>query len=185
MCKINNWIVGMLRVKQLSDLVFYEEVTNDLTIEHNNSLNDILDGLTEHGQLKKGLNCKLKTTTPKTPQLYLLSKIHKNKRPPPGRPIVSANGCPTEKISVLVDIYLRPYLKHVTSYLRDTMDLLKKLAKLGPLPPGSILGTMDVTSLYKNIPNTEGCHAIHRLLHKHSQPTTFQTPVFVSSYGLS
>ena len=155
--------------RQLSDRVFYNEIPEDLTDEHNTSLNSILDGLTTNGQLHKSLNRKLKTTNPRTPQLYLLPKIHKNKRPPPGRPIVSANGCPTEKISALVDIHLRPHLTKVKSYLRDTMDLLNKLQKLGSLPPGSILGTCNVTSLYTNIPNAEGCHCIYRLLHMHRQ----------------
>ena len=156
--------------RQLSDRSFYQAVPSVLTVEHNELVHKTLDDLTLVGQLSNTLNRKLKTNNPRTPQLYLLPKIHKQKRPPPGRPIVSANGSPTEKISALVDIHLRPYLLDVKSYLRDTMDLLNKLSSLGDLPVGSILGTLDVTSLYTNIPNTEGCHAIYRLLHKVRTP---------------
>ena len=156
--------------RQLSDSFFYKEVEDDLTSKHNEEINTILDDLTNRGQLNKGLSRKLKTTTPRTSQLYLLPKIHKPQRPPPGRPIVSANGCPTEKISALVDIYLRPYLVETKSYLRDTMDLLNKLEHLGTLPPECILGTLDVTSLYTNIPNTEGCQSIFRLLQNKRTP---------------
>ena len=35
---------------------------------------------------------------------------------------------------------------------------------------GSILGTLDVTSLYTNILNAEGCHSIYRLLHRVCTP---------------
>ena len=63
--------------------------------------------------------------------------------------------------------FLQPYLTKVKSYLRDTTDFLNKLKALGPLPNDYILGTLDVTSLYTNIPNTEGCLAIYRLLCMH------------------
>ena len=94
-------------------------------------------------------------------RLTSLAKIHKGTLPPPGRPIVSANGCPTEKISALVDIYLRPYLQQVRSYLKDTTDFLNKLKALGDIPRDAILGTMDVTSLYTNIPNCKGYLSIY------------------------
>ena len=92
--------------RQLFDETFYKRVPTDLTIDHNNVVNETLDALTLSGQINKSLNRKLKTGKSRTSQLYLLQKIHKDKRPPPGRPIVSANGCPTEKISALVDIFI-------------------------------------------------------------------------------
>ena len=71
-----------------------------------------------------------------TAHLYLLAKIHKGKIPPPGRQIVSANGCPTEKISQLVDNFLTPpTTTMIPSYVRDTTDFIKKLRTTGPLPP--------------------------------------------------
>ena len=41
------------------------------------------------------------------------------------------------------------------SYLRDSSHLLNIIRHL-KVPPGSILATLDVTSLYTNIPNDEG-----------------------------
>jgi hypothetical protein len=41
---------------------------------------------------------------PKPCRFYLLPKIHKENNP--GRPIVSANGHPTEKISEFIDFHL-------------------------------------------------------------------------------
>jgi hypothetical protein len=40
---------------------------------------------------------------PKPGRFYLLPKIHKENNP--GRPIVSANGHPTEKISEFIDFH--------------------------------------------------------------------------------
>ena len=40
----------------------------------------------------------------------MLPKIHKNREHPPGRPIVSGNGCPTERISKFVDFFLQMHI---------------------------------------------------------------------------
>ncbi len=64
---------------------------------------------------------------PRTSRLYLLPKIHKEKRPPPCRPVISANGSPTERISEFVDFFLKPYVAKTKSYIKDTTDFLTKL----------------------------------------------------------
>ena len=56
--------------------------------------------------------------------IYMLPKIHKNKFPYPGRPIVSSVNSPTEKISMLLDIILQPFVLKTKSYIRDTGDFL-------------------------------------------------------------
>ena len=71
-----------------------------------------------------------------------------------------------------MDILLRPYLVETRTYLCDTSDLLIKLQDLGQVPDNCILGTLDVTSLYTNIPNGEGCHSIYRLLHSTRLPSS-------------
>jgi hypothetical protein len=89
----------------------------------------------------------------RTPQLYLLPKIHKGTLPPPGRPIGSAHGCPTEKILQLVDHFLNPPTMHSKTYVKDTTHFLQKLQEIGDLPPNCMLATLDIVSLYTNIPN--------------------------------
>jgi hypothetical protein len=58
----------------------------------------------------------------------VLPKIHKENNP--GRPIVSANGHPTEKISGFIDFDLRPYVENLPSHIKDTPDYLKKIENL-------------------------------------------------------
>ena len=43
--------------------------------------------------------------------------------------------------------------------MKDTTDYLQKMAALNPLPPNTTLVTMDVTSLYTNIPHSDGIEA--------------------------
>jgi hypothetical protein len=40
--------------------------------------------------------------------------------------------------------------------MKDTTDYLQKMAALNPFPPNTTLVTMDVTSLYTNIPQSDG-----------------------------
>jgi hypothetical protein len=54
----------------------------------------------------------------------MLPKTHKGINPPPGRPIVSANGGPTEKIWQLVDFFLNPISNQHKSYVKDTAHFL-------------------------------------------------------------
>ena len=50
------------------------------------------------------------------------------------------------------------------SHIQDTPDFLRVLEEVkkeGPLPPNSILATVDVTGLYTNIPKDDGLAALH------------------------
>ena len=57
-------------------------------------------------------------TTPRTSCIYFLPKIHKPNNP--GRPIVSACGCPTELISSYLDKVMAPIVKSLPSYIKDS-----------------------------------------------------------------
>ena len=81
--------------------------------------------------------------------------------------MVSANNCPTEKISALADIFLKPHLPKIKSYIRDTTDFIQKLENLPKLSENVILCTLDVSSLYTNIPNVEGRVAVARFLRRY------------------
>ena len=90
--------------------------------------------------------------TPEDPKpgcFYLLPKIHKENNP--GRPIVSAIGHPTEKISEFIDFHLRPFVESLPSHIKDTTDYLKKMENL-TIPENTTLVTIYVISLYTNIP---------------------------------
>ena len=151
--------------KQLSDTNFYQKQDSDLTETHRVEVQDFICKLYNDGEIDGSVSRFLTDNKCRTSRLYLLPKIHKGKIPPPGRPIVSANGCPTEKISQLVDHFLTPpTTTYIKSYVRDTTDFLQKINQLGELPPNCQVVTMDVTSLYTNIPNTEGLRSAMKLL---------------------
>jgi len=162
---LNDYITEGLR--QLNDKDFYLEVPEDLTSIHNKEVSKLIDSLVDDNQISDKCALYLYNKQPRTPQLYLLPKIHKNKTPVPGRPIVSANNSPTEKISQLADHFLQPIVQNIKSYVKDTTDFVNKIENIPNLPVDTILATIDVTSLYTNIPNDEGILACKKMLNKH------------------
>ena len=145
--------------RQLTDESFYKELPSDPTKLHNELINNVIEKFKREQLLDQKTANGLKVHDPRTPLFYLLPKIHKAGNP--GRPVVSSVNCHTSKISEFIDYYLQPLVKSLPSYIQDTTDFLNKLGKLPKTLPKDVhLVTMDVKSLYTNIPNNEGIDAI-------------------------
>ena len=103
---------------------------------------------------------KLLSQTPNPPRIpvfYSLTKIHK--LTPVGRPIVAGNEGPTERISSFVDSLLQPIAKSQKSYLKDTTNFVNFIERRN-LPEDAFLVSLDVASLYTNIPQEEGINTV-------------------------
>ena len=85
--------------KQLSDTNTYRKLETCPTEEYRGEVQSFIYSMYQKGEIDQSTYIYLTDEECRTPNLYLVPKIHKNKNPPPGRPVVSANGCPTEKIS--------------------------------------------------------------------------------------
>jgi hypothetical protein len=94
---------------------------------------------------------------PRIPIFYTLTKIHKPN--PVGRPIISGCEGPTERLSFFVDKLLQPIAQQQRSYLKDTTDFINFIEKT-KVSQNTILVSMDVTSLYTNIPQEEGIKTV-------------------------
>lgn len=69
----------------------------------------------------------------------------------------------TEHISQYVDWYIKPIVWTLPTYLRDTTDFLSKMMNVH-ISDDDLLCTMDVTSLYTNIPHDLGLCALEHYL---------------------
>ena len=97
----------------------------------------------------------------KIQSFYLLPKIRKANNP--GRPIVNSIGSVTEKISAFVDKHLRKFTPRIPSYVKDTTHFIN-ITKNIYLEPDDLLVTIYVSSLYTNIPYTEGIASINKMM---------------------
>ena len=116
-------------LRQLEDDNFYLRQDKCLTKEHNRIIGNKITEMVEDREITEKTGEYLHISEPWTLQMYLLPKIHKGKIPPPGRLIISANECPTERISQLVDFFLQPFLPKIKLWIRESghcMEILQK-----------------------------------------------------------
>lgn len=101
----------------------------------------------------------LKNDNPVIPSIYLIPKIHKNCKNPPGRPIIAAIKSLTENISIYIDYFLQDFVKSLNSFVQDTSDFLRKIQAI-PWETEYWMLALDVTSLYTSIKHEDGIQAI-------------------------
>ena len=83
------------------------------------------------------------------------------------RPIVAGPVCETHRLSNLIDILLKPFIKQVKSFIRDYIDFLSYTPNI--VPEKATLVSFDVTSLYTNISHDLGLEAIQFWFEKHPE----------------
>ena len=76
---------------------------------------------------------------------------------------MSSIGSITEKISAFVDEHLKKFTPRIPSYVKDTTCFINIMKNI-QLDPKDLFVTIDVSSLYTNIPHTEGTAAINRMM---------------------
>ncbi len=137
-------------LRQLSDTSFYAKVDKDLTSTNQQIVKSTINNLIIKQELPAS-TANLIITTPRTLRIYFLLKIHKPNNP--GRPIVSACSCPTDKI-------MAPIVRSLPSYVKDSQHTLQNFRNFSFLGEEKLIFTMDITSLYTVIPNGEGLLAL-------------------------
>ncbi|XP_072051788.1 uncharacterized protein [Amphiura filiformis] len=147
--------------RQLSNADFYEEVQQDLTQDHNDTVIRTVEEFIDNGDLPESA-CNLICTNPRQARFYLLPKIHKANTP--GRPVVSTCNYPTELISSYLDSVLTPIVESLPSYVKDTNDALRIFDHFEFSGPNRLLFTMDVKSLYTVIHIDEALVALKYFL---------------------
>ena len=136
--------------RQLDDTKFYAKVNKDLTQANQKIVKDTVNKLILEQKLPSTAR-NLFVTMPKTSTFYLKPKIRKPNNP--GRPIISACSCPTDK-------KIAPFVKSLPTYIKDTNHALNILKQFRFPGNNKFLFTMDITSLYTVIPDNEGLLAL-------------------------
>ena len=81
------------------------------------------------------------------------------------RRIVGGPKCPSRKLSQLIDILLKPFSKHIRSFIRDILDFFNPRY----VDEDTEIVTFDVISLYTSIPHKFGLEAINYFLTKYQE----------------
>ena len=150
-------------LKRLSDMVADESKFEKIKVEENKDYNfmvkekSIVDSLLSELVKKKSMNPDLRTKLlpdgPKPARLYGLPKIHKPivDGLPKYRPIISQIGSATYKIAK----YLLPFMEPLTTNEYTVRDTFHFVSMLNDKNHHLIMASLDVDSLFTNIPLNE------------------------------
>ena len=97
------------------------------------------------------------------PYFYCLPKIHKDKIPIPGRPIISSINSITYHTSLYLDKELQPTLKLIQVICTSSRQIILDMEHF-MTSPNSVIVCADVTSLYPNIPIDLGVKTVTKVL---------------------
>ena len=79
---------------------------------------------------------------------------------------ISSVDCHTRRISKFVDHYLQPAVINLKSYVKATTEFIKRKRKVNNKIDDSYLVSLDVRSLYTNIPHIDSIEAVRKSLQK-------------------
>jgi hypothetical protein len=157
-------------LRQLNDGNYYSKLESDPMDTVQNNVSECVNNLSRE---KDEAMHEFDTfpTEIRTPLFYILPKIHKKSDDNlplkyPGRPIVSGCNSPTENISKYVDYILKPHMFNLPSFVKDSTDFINKIKHHKFKNQNSYLVTLDVSSLYTNIPHKDGIDACKHFLEK-------------------
>ena len=154
----------------MNNLDNYEPLASNPTSEIARTSNELVQELKSKNYIDEKCHdwALIDENRVRTHLFYHIPKIHKSLINPPGRPIVSGIGGPTENLSRLVDHWLQPAVQQLPSYVKDSTHLLQQIQKwndtLPPLTENTLLVTIDVVALYPSIPINEVAPAVTSIL---------------------
>ena len=132
----------------------YKTINYDPTTTNSETVNKVILRFQNEIFLSSNIFEGLKSKNPKTPHCYLKPRIHEVANPETH--VVSSINTHTSRISNYFDYYLQPIVKEIPSYVEDTTGFLMKIREIDFVLGISYLVSLDVISLYTNIPNMEG-----------------------------
>lgn len=164
--------------RQLNDVNYYKKLDKPMYVDTIPMVTEILNSLRE----KKFINAKQRQylmgeVQPRERFFYILPKIHKDPEKwsvpfqiPPGRPIVSDCASETYFTAEYLDHFLNPLSSRHPAYVRDTYHFIEIVRGLR-IPSEFYFFSMDVDSLYTNIPIAAGITCVKNIFEKYPDPT--------------
>ena len=115
----------------------------------------------------------------RTPQFYGIPKVHKEFTTiPPVRPIISQCSSILNPTARFIDHVLQPLAQAYPDYIQNSTSLSLILQNL-PVPDNAILVTLDVTSLYPSIPQTDLLQVVYDEMFSHRHLLLFDPNLII------
>ena len=163
--------------RQLNDSVYYQKLDKPIFTETMPMVEKILAQLKDKKFITKKQYQYLRGDgRPRERRFYILPKIHKDPATwtvpheiPAGRPIVSDCSSETYGTAEFLDYHLNPLSTKHAAYVKDTYHFISMIKKWR-IPPQAYFFSMDVSSLYTNIPIEAGIKCVSQIFDKYPDP---------------
>ena len=127
--------------QQLLNGRFYTRLETDTTNEIQKTIKTEINSMIRKGELPDTA-LSLMADRPKYSNFYVLPKIHKQGNPE--RPVVSSCSCPTNLISKYLSQTLKPIVRALPSFVKDTNHALNLVKDFRFKGQKKLLFTMDI-----------------------------------------
>ena len=173
-------------LRQLNEREFYKPLSAPIYLQTTALIKRTVNNMRHQGFINKRQQHFLSPpSNPRPRHFYTLPKIHKSTDKwtvpgviPPGRPIVS--GCNSESANVehFIDYHLQPIATSIPSFIRDSLHFKSLLSDLD-IRDSDILFSLDVQSLYTNIPIQQGIASVKQALSEHASTAKNRPDKFI------
>jgi len=134
----------------LQDQNYYRQLTNDPTSSYQQKANKLVSKLKKQKELSEEMAKGLTIYNQTSPKFYGLPKVHKPTLSL--RPIISSINAPNSKLALLLkEILTNAYNTDNEYYVKDSFQFAGFMNEK-QLPPNFVVLSLDVVSLYSNIP---------------------------------
>ena len=157
--------------KQLNDKKFYNSLDQPRSILNKAKINRFANYLYRNKNIsKKELNA-VKVDNYINRKFYILPKIHKlnwsiPNHMPPGRPIINCANSECDIVGKLIDYYLKKIVFKLKSFVSDSFHFISRIEN-ATLNENCFLFTLDIKSLYTNVPVDEALKAVEFYFKRH------------------
>ncbi|XP_053686394.1 uncharacterized protein LOC128735938 [Sabethes cyaneus] len=135
--------------EMLEDQTTYQKLQTDPTNKIQKKVNAFADEWLEKKYIEKRIHAKLKMSSSEPPRIYGLPKIHKENRPL--RPVVSTIGSATYNLAKMLTDAISSTVGQTIHHVRNSFEFANEITR-EEFPTDGILFSLDVKSLYTNVP---------------------------------
>ncbi|XP_055591158.1 uncharacterized protein LOC129743207 [Uranotaenia lowii] len=153
----------------VSDTTTYQQVNCDPTSKILKQLNAIVEKWHQDQHIDYFTKTKLQTFHCHPPRIYGLPKIHKPERPL--RPVVSTIGSATNSVARYLTDILNNIVGKTEYHVKNSFVFAEDISKVR-IPEGCVMFSLDVVSLYANVPAENAYDFIEDQWHRLRKYTT-------------
>ena len=145
------------KMKELLEQDDYRRIKKDPTLKLEKRIKEALNRMERQEDLPTLLKKRLSPNNSVIPQIYGLTKIHKEEVPL--RPIVSTIGSATYNLAKELSRILSPLIGWTDTYIKNSSHFVSKIKDLH-FNENDIMVSFDVKSLFTKVPIEDSLHII-------------------------